>query len=447
MGNLSCLGKARVGVEPDVQPPSLLLAGLRGRGFPPASDPYSPGFGRCGGGMTFERRMLVAMCALIAVNQFGFGAMIPTLPLYAQSFGVPVSAVGAAVAIYGLARFFVALPSGRMSDTLGRRSTLAIGGLLSAVGNLWCGLAASYPEFMIARFVAGAGGGIVLTTGQIVLADISTIAERGRMLGIYQGTFLLAVGIGPYPGGLLAEHVALPAPFIAASLASLGAALIGWFVVVETRDRARNTATAGAPRLGLAAQVRLFGTNVGFSLVSLVGFMHAFVRTGGLFAVIPVIATQRVGLTVSAIGLAMMIGSICGLVAAYPGGWLTDRYGRKAVIVPSALLTGVSMLLFCFAGSWLAFLIASIVWSVSSSIGSSAPAAYAADSAPPGSNASAVGMFRMLSDAGYVGGPIVMGLMADHLGPTASIEIASALLMLSGVLFWLAAPETWRGSR
>lgn len=397
--------------------------------------------------MTFERRMLIAMCALIAVNQFGFGAMIPTLPLYAQSFGVPVSAVGAAVAIYGLARFFVALPSGRMADTLGRRGTLAIGGLLSALGNLWCGLATSYPEFMVARFVAGAGGGIVLTTGQIVLADISTIAERGRMIGIYQATFLLAVGIGPFPGGLLAEHIALPAPFIAASLASLGAALIGWFVVAETRDRTRNAAHAGSTRLGLAAQVRLFGGNIGFSLVSLVGFMHAFVRTGGLFTVIPVIATDRVGLSVSGIGLALMVGTICGLAVAYPGGWLTDRYGRKAVIVPSALLTGVSMLLFCFAATWVAFLVASIVWSVSSSIGSSAPAAYAADSAPPGANASAVGMFRMLSDAGYVGGPIVMGFIADHMGPTASIEISAALLILSGVLFALAAPETYRGGR
>jgi MFS family permease len=189
----------------------------------------------------------------------------------------------------------------------------------------------------------------------------------------------------------------------------------------------------------------MFSANRGFTLVGLVGFMHSFVRTGGLFAVIPLLAVSRIGLSVSSIGLAMMIGSICGLSVAYLGGWLTDRYGRKAVIVPSTVLTGTSMLLFCWAGAWTMFLTAAIVWSVSSSIGSSAPAAYAADSAPPGANASAVGMFRMLSDAGYVVGPIAMGFLADTMGATASIEVSAMMLVVAGGLFAAFAPETYRG--
>ncbi|MGE0701386.1 MAG: MFS transporter, partial [Hyphomicrobiaceae bacterium] len=138
--------------------------------------------------MALENRILLWMCVLVAVNQLGFGAMIPSLPLYAQSFGVPASAVGTAVAVYGLARFFTAVPSGQLSDRLGRRPTLAIGGLISAVGNLWCAAATSFPEFIVARFVAGAGAGLIVTTGQIVLADITTPERRGRMLAIYQGT-------------------------------------------------------------------------------------------------------------------------------------------------------------------------------------------------------------------------------------------------------------------
>src|SRR5436190_20461998 len=86
--------------------------------------------------LTSERRVLVWMCVLVAVNQLGFGAMVPSLPLYAQSFGVPASAIGMAVAAYGLARFSTALPAGQLSDWLGRRPTLALGGLVSALGNL-----------------------------------------------------------------------------------------------------------------------------------------------------------------------------------------------------------------------------------------------------------------------------------------------------------------------
>ena len=48
------------------------------------------------------------MCVLVGINQLGFGAMVPALPLYAQSFGVAASAIGLAVAAYGLARFVTA---------------------------------------------------------------------------------------------------------------------------------------------------------------------------------------------------------------------------------------------------------------------------------------------------------------------------------------------------
>jgi len=102
-------------------------------------------------------RVLVWMCVIIGVNQLGFGALIPVLPLYAQSFGVSVSAIGTTIAAYGLARLVLAIPSGRLSDRFGRRPTLAAGGAASALGSLWCGLAGSFPEFLAARFVAGAG--------------------------------------------------------------------------------------------------------------------------------------------------------------------------------------------------------------------------------------------------------------------------------------------------
>ena len=56
-----------------------------------------------GAGRGIERRVLIAMSALVTINQLGFGSVIPVLPLYAQSFGVPASAIGMAVAIWALA--------------------------------------------------------------------------------------------------------------------------------------------------------------------------------------------------------------------------------------------------------------------------------------------------------------------------------------------------------
>jgi DHA1 family multidrug resistance protein-like MFS transporter len=397
---------------------------------------------RIGIGMTLQRRVLLWMCVLVAVNQFGFGAMVPSVPLYAQSFGVPASAIGLAIAAYGLARFMSALPAGKLSDILGRRQSLAIGGLISAVGNLWCAWATSYPEFIIARFVAGFGAGLVLTTGNIVLADISTPEVRGRMIAVYQGTFLFSVGLGPFPGGLLAEHFGLAAPFLFSGLGAFLATVVAWFAVEETREMARSSAGGSAVTVSFFAQMRTLMSNVGYVLVSLISLMNAVVRTGGLFAIIPLLATARLGLSISAIGFGMMLGSIAGLFAAYPAGWLADRYGRKAVIVPATLISGTSMVLFCFAPNYAWFTAACIVWGIAISAGGSAPAAYAADTAPPGMNAAAMSTFRMTGDLGYVIGPLALGLIADLYGPVTALLSGAGALILVGAAFALIAAET-----
>ena len=397
--------------------------------------------------MTVERRVLFAMCVLISINQLGFGSVIPVLPLYAQSFGVPASAIGMAVAIYGLARFFVAVPSGQLSDRLGRRPTLAMGGVISALGSFWCAAATGYPEFIVARFVSGAGAGIILTTGQVVLADISTPERRGRIISIYQGCFLFAVGIGPLPGGLLASHFGLAVPFQAYGVASLLAMLVAWFAVEETRGMGHGGVGQGAAvTISYVRQLNLLLRQVGFVLVSVISLTNSVIRTGGLFTVIPVFAVLRLSLNVAEIGFGMALGSVAGVIAAYPSGVLVDRFGRKAVIVPATLITGLSMLLFMISPSYVWFVVSCVVWGVAASIGGTAPAAYAADSAPPGMNAAAMSTFRMVGDLGYVIGPIFLGFLVDVQGPQTALLVTAAISVLAAYLFFKYAPETYRSN-
>ena len=394
---------------------------------------------------SFERRVLVWMCVLIAVNQLGFGGVVPALPLYAKSFGVSAAAIGLAVAVYGLARFVVAIPTGQLCDGLGRRPTLAIGGVVSTLGNLWCAEAGTFPEFIVARFLAGAGAGLVLTAGQVVLADITTPERRGRTMAIYHGVFIFAVGIGPFPGGLLADHLGLAAPFRAYAAASFVVTGLAWFAVGETRRLSHPVGGRGWGRgPTIITQMRLLAAQIGFVLVCLVGWVNAVVRTGGLFNIIPVLGSVRLGLTVTEIGSGLALGSVIGLAVAYPTGMLVDRFGRRAVIVPATVISGFSLLVFCFAPSYPWFAAACVLWGVAMSAGGSAPAAYAADLAPPGRNAAAMSTYRMVSDFGYVVGPIVLGFVVDGYGSITALVAAAALTILVGLAFRLFAPETHR---
>jgi multidrug resistance protein len=385
------------------------------------------------------------MCALIAVNQLGFGGIVPVMALYARSFGVLQSAIGLAIAVYGLARFLVAIPTGQLADRFGRRTTLVLGGLVTAVGNLLCAYAPSFPALVAARFVAGAGAAMILVTGVIVLADITTPAHRGRTMSIYQGVFTFAVGVGPLPGGFLAERFGLHAPFLVYAVTGLLAAAVAWFHIPETRDlRRAESADADTPLPRFGAQIRTLTRHTGFVLVSLISFTSAVARTGALFNVIPVLAHDRLALTTERIGLGLALASVVGLAFAYPAGVLVDRFGRKVVIVPSTIVSGISLVLFLVAPTYGWFLAGCVAWSVAAGVSGAAPAAYAADVAPPGMNAAAISAYRMFSDLGYIVGPLALGAMTDLFGSETALAGTAVLLVAVALLFARFAPETYR---
>ncbi|MGI9147987.1 MAG: MFS transporter [Chloroflexota bacterium] len=392
-------------------------------------------------------RILVWMCVLIAVNQLGFGSIVPVAPLYAASFGVSPSAIGLTIAVYGLARFLLAVPTGRLADRIGRRGTLALGGGVTVIGNLLCAVAPSYPLFLSARFVAGAGAALIVTAAQIVLADISPPAQRGRIMGIYSGVFAFAVGIGPYPGGLLAERFGLNAPFVAYAALATVVTLVAWLRVPETRAARLmpGASFAGVPSFG--QQIRLLSSSTGFLLVSLIGFTAAVARTGAVFNVVPLMVKQRLDLPPDQIGLGLSLVSLGALLLAYPSGMLVDYFGRKAVIVPATLTAGVAAGLFALTPSFAWYLFACGVWGFALGVASDAPGAYAADTAQAGMNAAVMSSYRMLSDAGYVLGPLALGIIADGFGAPSALFVAGSLLVGSALLFLRFAPEGYRPQR
>ncbi len=391
-----------------------------------------------------EGKTLAWMCVLIGVNQLGFGAVIPVLPLYAQSFGVSQTAIGFTVAIYGLARLFVALPSGRIADLFGRRNALALGGLICCAGNLWCAYASTFTELAMARFVSGAGAGLTLTAGMIVLTDITTPSRRGRVMAIYQGVFLFAVGIGPIPGGYLAEEFGLSAPFLVYAVGCFIAAVVAWWAVAETKPDTPPLHQQTSRPQSYTGQLRAVLRAKGFLLAGTVSFFGTVVRTGALFSIVPLIGTMQLNLTATQIGIAMGVGSVLGVMVSYPAGVLVDLIGRKSVIVPATIASGFSFVLYGLAPDYTWFILACAFWGVASSASGSAPAAYAADVAPPEYSATAMSVYRTLADSGYVLGPILLGVIADAFGMTIALMVASSMLIAVALLFAFRAPESYR---
>ena len=75
------------------------------------------------------------------------------------------------------------------------------------------------------------------------------------------------------------------------------------------------------------------------------------------------------------------------------------------------------------------------------------PTAYAADSAPPGMNATTLSTYRMVGDLGYILGPVLLGMLADWFGAVTSLVAVSVVMASVGVIFAIFAPETYRRQR
>lgn len=387
-------------------------------------------------------RVLTWVCVLIAVNQLGFGNIVPIVPLFAASFGVSQFLIGLTVAVYGLARFMANMPAGRVSDLLGRNWAIGIGGMITVGGNLLCGLSGSYSIFLAGRFIGGLGAAMVLTGTQIILADISTPENRGRVIALYMTVFMFAVGIAPLPGGYLAQHFGLEVPFFVYAGMGAGVTLLALSRIPETRQAGSIGArTSDTPRPQFSGQILTLMRQPAFLLVSVASFATFFARTGGVFTIVPERANSTMGLTAGQIGLGLSAISIVSLIVAYPSGIVIDRFGRKAVIVPAILTGAGAMIFFAASSDFILYVGSCLVWGLSVGLAGAAPTAYAADVAPPGMNAAAMGTFRTLSDSGYFFGPFILGAVAGFSGTGSALVVTAVMLLIVGVGFALIAPE------
>lgn len=402
-------------------------------------------------------RSFIALCALILVNQMGFGLVTPVLPAFARSFGLDAASVGLVISIYGLARFFANVPAGHLAERSGRRPVLIVGTIITSVASALIATADSLPLLLFYRLLTGLGAATVLTGGQIMVGDIATPERRGRMMSTYQGFFLVGVGLGPTPGGILADAFGVRAPFIAYAVFSALACVVALLFIRETRPAqgAAEASTRGthegaaSDSTASTAPVRLRATLLGapFLLISLVSFATFFARTGAMFTVVPLLAREHIGLSASQLGLALTAVSALNIVMLYPSGVLGDRFGRKRLIAPAMLIEGIALTGFAASGSYVAFLGSALLWGFGSGISGPAPAAYVADLAPAEVRGRMYGIFRSVSDAGYIIGPLLLGGLIDRAGYAPPLLLTAGLVAASGALFWLLAPEFHQPAR
>lgn len=166
-------------------------------------------------------------------------------------------------------------------------------------------------------------------------------------------------------------------------------------------------------------------------------------RLGGfmLYPFFALYLTQKFDIGMSTVGILFAIFSVTGMAGSALGGALTDRMGRRTVIIASLILSSLSALGMGFAPSMSIFIIVVVVVGTLSSIGHPAHEAVVADLLPPEKRAEGYGIIRVVFNLAVIIAPPIAGLLIAHSYLTLFI-VDAVISLISAAIVILALPET-----
>jgi DHA1 family tetracycline resistance protein-like MFS transporter len=177
-------------------------------------------------------------------------------------------------------------------------------------------------------------------------------------------------------------------------------------------------------------------------------FLTIFVNLVGFGIIVPLLPfyAEEFGASPLVVGLLFAVFSLCQLIASPILGDLSDRYGRRPVLIFSLAGTVLSFIMLATAGSIAMLFAARIVDGLSGGNISTARA-YVADVTEPKDRARAYGLIGVAFGLGFIFGPALTGILAARISYTAPIWAAAGLTTVAALMAWLWLPETVRRTR
>lgn len=391
---------------------------------------------------------------LVLVNAF-VGAMVglerTVLPLIAeQEFGIASrSAALSFIVAFGLVKAVSNLFAGRLGDRFGRKRILMAGWLVGLPVPFLVIWAPTWSWIVAANVLLGINQGLTWSTTVLMKIDLVGPERRGFAMGLNEFAGYLAVALSALATGEIAGRFGLrPEPFyLGIAFAALGLA-VSQLLIRDTIGHMRHEAALqleGDPLAKAAPSLRQLVIRVSWSDPALsnasqVGLVNNL-NDGLAWGLFPLFFAAA-GLSVRQIGvLAFIYPATWGITQLWTGG-LSDRVGRKRLIVGGMLIQGaalVTMILVQGFGMWL---VTGAVLGIGTAMVYPTLLAAIGDVAHPSWRGTALGLYRFWRDSGYVVGALIAGVLADEFGMRTAIGAVAALTIGSGALAAVRMPET-----
>jgi len=355
-----------------------------------------------------------------------------------------VSAVLSFVLAFGVTKALTNLAAGALADRLGRKPVLVAGWLVGLPVPLLLIWAPDWAWVLVANVLLGINQGLAWSSTVIMKIDLVGPARRGLAMGLNEAAGYGAVAATALATGFIAAQAGLrPAPFLlGVAIAGLGLGASVLFVR-ETRGHVGIEASTALDLPWRTVFLRTSFRDRSLSAASQAGLVNNL-NDGMAWGLLP--------LFYAAHGLAL--GEIGVLAATYPAVWgvsqigtgaLSDRIGRKGLIVTGMLLQAGAIGLIAAATTFGVWLLAACLLGLGTAMVYPTLLAAVADVAGPSWRGAAVGVYRLWRDLGFAVGAVVAGVLADRAGMPFAIAAIGALTAASGLAVMVRMSETRPG--
>lgn len=354
----------------------------------------------------------------------------PVLPLFAQALGASPTEIGWIVVASTIPGILVSFPAGALSDFLGKRRVMLASLLVFATAPFLYLLVSNAWQLMAVRFYHGFATAIFGTVASAAIAERYT-ADRAARLSTYSSVTIVGRSIAPFLGGFLISLASFHAVYIACAISGVLALLVG----LTLRDGDR-------PAPG-RLELPHFWTSLitvlrdrGIMVVSLVEAAQYLVF-GAIEAFLALFAAS-LGIPAWQIGIILGI-QLVGIVFMKPiMGKVSDRVGRRQVIIPGLLAGAVSIVLLPYAPSFIGLSALSLLFGLGFATVTSSTSALVADLTRDGRFGSSMGVLRTVMDVGQSIGPVLTGWMVGVAGYGSAFALLAAILLAAALLIGTA---------
>ena len=407
---------------------------------------------------------------LVLVSAF-VGAMVglerAVLPvLSAQEFGLASKSTALSfIAMFGLTKAFTNLATGWLVERRGRRWTLVAGWLVALPVPVLIWMAPSWSWIVAANALLGINQGLTWSTTVIMKIDLVGPRHRGLAMGLNEAAGYLAVAAAALASGMIASRFGLRAgpAYLGLSIA-IGGLFLSYVFVRETRgyvalehaalehvalkhaglehaalERATlpaagvrdDAAPAPAPSLRQVL-VRSLWRDASLFSVSQAGLVNNL-NDGLAWGLFPLMF----------IGAGLSLRDTSILAAVYPATWgigqvasgaLSDRWGRKWLIVAGMILQGLALASMTVWQGFAVWAVALVTLGLGTALVYPTLLAAIGDITAPASRARTVSVYRLWRDLGYAVGALLAGALAASLGVSGAINIVGVLTVVSGLV-------------